>query len=617
MDGPYAATNTEGWLPGLAACPSRARGPLAPQGAKPGPQRAAGWWVSSSEAQTLDELGQPAGYSHKLMRGKNAIKSGTGPDSKRTFLLQAAFLNTRGATPASNPSKIKGTANTTGLVNLSHPNSSAEIGTKTKQTKHKCTMINAIEQTTPSTPTNTTNTTMPHITKAPKATTTKAPASEATTTDVNYQPDDWVTKPQIMAKFGIPNGDRQLVHHAIIRAKLQPASNSKGPKDVRFRFADAVALFERGAFTRKTAFVAKSNGKAKADVNDGTASDVAAVGVPIDDTGEASDTATVSAEGTVVAGTDDDAVGCGDNTDAAAGNADDAVTDSDNGMKTDASPGSDLELNEPVTVEEHPTEHSSAHKFSAGGDGTDATTPEETADDVDGGLMVVVTDPEVAENLSADETLDPDVANEIAGIEAMLANLTTLTDADLIASVHGYARGAEGLAFLAVKTATCAHIQRWACGTILNRVKARCGHGNFTPWLTEHIFPLGISRSTCERAMQFARKYPDVPSLVAACSRLKEPHVACGIIGELPPAPAASDKPNAGEPNNQRATARLKHALLASVASLQSNIRRFSASGESLIAEEVDQIALAMIELTTFHDQLLDAGAEIQTQTAA
>ena len=480
-------------------------------------------------------------------------------------------------------------------------------------------MINAIEQTTPSTPTNTTNTTMPQSTKAPKATTTKTMAAEASITDTDYQPDDWVTKPQIMAKFGIPNGDRQVVHHAIIRAKLQPASNSKGPKDVRFRFADALNLFERGEFTRESVFVARGKRKNKPELNAGTETDDVAAGIPIDDntdaavhaadTAEARDSTTESAEGTVTAGTDDAPSGGIGNADAAAGDADDVADNSYNVVETDAGPGSDLEPNQPVTVEEHPNEDPCIQEPTGGGDGANAMAPEETTERVGGTLVMFETD--AAETLSANLAIDPEVASEIARVEQMLANLPSLTNADLITSLNEYARSAQGLAHLAVKNGNSAVIHAWACGTLLNSAKARCGHGNFIRWLEEHVLPRGGSKATCERYMGIAKKYPDVRMVAGSHGSLNDLYLACGILKKKTPA-ARSAAPGAESEANEdshAAAAALRH-----LAGAQREFRRLANSGKCVSREILDQASLSHREVGNLLAKLCD---DTNIQTAA
>ena len=125
------APGADGWLRGLDGCQSRGNDPHAPQGASAGSQHTEAWWVRSSVTQRRDALGQPAGFRHSLMFGGKVIQSGSGPDTHRTFALQADFLNERGAKPVSKTSNFKGTATVAGLPDLSPPNSSPEIETKT------------------------------------------------------------------------------------------------------------------------------------------------------------------------------------------------------------------------------------------------------------------------------------------------------------------------------------------------------------------------------------------------------------------------------------------------------------------------------------------------------
>jgi hypothetical protein len=52
-----------------------------------------GWWVKRSAKQVTDAAGQPVGFRHQLMHGRQVARTGVGADCARTFRRQAEFLN--------------------------------------------------------------------------------------------------------------------------------------------------------------------------------------------------------------------------------------------------------------------------------------------------------------------------------------------------------------------------------------------------------------------------------------------------------------------------------------------------------------------------------------------
>jgi hypothetical protein len=86
-----AVTSLEGYLPGLA----QPEGEIEAPGHPPAPGPFSGWWVRRSAKQITDAAGQPVGFRHQLMHGREVVKSGVGADYARTFREQASFLNGR------------------------------------------------------------------------------------------------------------------------------------------------------------------------------------------------------------------------------------------------------------------------------------------------------------------------------------------------------------------------------------------------------------------------------------------------------------------------------------------------------------------------------------------
>ncbi len=68
----------------------------------------AGWWVKSSPVQLLNALGQPIGFKHSLMRGRDVVKTGIGADAYRTFLAQAIHANNSPAPASSDACDLHG-----------------------------------------------------------------------------------------------------------------------------------------------------------------------------------------------------------------------------------------------------------------------------------------------------------------------------------------------------------------------------------------------------------------------------------------------------------------------------------------------------------------------------
>lgn len=84
-----AVITLEGYLPGFAPPEVGIETPGHPPDTRP----RSGWWVKRSAKQVLNAAGQPVGFRHQLMHGREVVKSGVGADSGRTFRQQADFLN--------------------------------------------------------------------------------------------------------------------------------------------------------------------------------------------------------------------------------------------------------------------------------------------------------------------------------------------------------------------------------------------------------------------------------------------------------------------------------------------------------------------------------------------
>jgi hypothetical protein len=228
------------------------------------------------------------------------------------------------------------------------------------------------------------------------------------------------------------------------------------------------------------------------------------------------------------------------------------------------------------------------------------------------GMMVVVADPEVAEPLSADENIDPAVAGEIGGAEARLAGIGTLTEADLIGGIKRFLGRTDDLYLMTVTAGKRTMVNAWASGMLMNQAKKTVGHGKFGQWLEENILTAGLSLKSCQRYMKLAKAYPNVRSLVATRSALKDAYATCGITHDCQT--VASEAPGAAnaKPTDDHSRGQM---LLRQLSALQSDLRSFITSGERLAEDDLNQFDLAMGELNRFHSQLHDADA--QTRTAA
>jgi hypothetical protein len=82
-------TSLEGYLPGLDPTEVGSETP----GHTPETTPSSGWWVKRSAKQVTDAAGQPVGFRHQLMHGRQVARTGVGADCARTFRRQAEFLN--------------------------------------------------------------------------------------------------------------------------------------------------------------------------------------------------------------------------------------------------------------------------------------------------------------------------------------------------------------------------------------------------------------------------------------------------------------------------------------------------------------------------------------------
>jgi hypothetical protein len=227
---------------------------------------------------------------------------------------------------------------------------------------------------------------------------------------------------------------------------------------------------------------------------------------------------------------------------------------------------------------------------------------------------LMLMEPEASEVEPYVENVASEVPSEIAEVEAMLAGVADLTEAELITSIKDFAERAESLAVQTLNMAKRTMICGWATGVLLVKVKKACKHGKFGQWEQEHLPSLGLDTRTAQRYMQLANRCPDVRSLVDNYSGLMEAYIACNIIQERPAAddgedPNAANQAPAGEGSSHA------EALLSGLTSVQQHLRLFTSSSERLDAVQINQAKLVMKELNRFFSKLV-ATSDTNTQTA-
>lgn len=194
--------------------------------------------------------------------------------------------------------------------------------------------------------------------------------------------------------------------------------------------------------------------------------------------------------------------------------------------------------------------------------------------------------------------------SELKDVEQLVFGLSNFTENEIINTLILYSNRAKMCANEALAVGARALAFAWACGTILNKIKTGCGHGNFSSWLKGHLEPLGLSSRTCQRYMKLARAWPHLCDLVESRPGLKKAYEACGIIQESDSSPV--DVEESGGENTAQASEnpRPKKSLIACVLNLQERLSHSASMGEILTPEDLDKIGGIIDELTCFYKQL-------------
>jgi hypothetical protein len=209
-----------------------------------------------------------------------------------------------------------------------------------------------------------------------------------------------------------------------------------------------------------------------------------------------------------------------------------------------------------------------------------------------------------------EDVSDRYVPIEVRDVECLLAKLSAFTSQDLVNGIKSYAGRAEVLANESLAVGSRALICAWACGIMLNKAKANCGHGKFATWIQKHLKPMGISERTCQRYMSLARKCPDLHLLVDSNLGLKQAYKTFGIVGQALASPSEEgERGGNGDAERTQGHSPRAHALLSAASTLQMRLSSFSSSGESLSAADIVQVGVVIGELTTLHKQLSVIGA--------
>ncbi len=205
------------------------------------------------------------------------------------------------------------------------------------------------------------------------------------------------------------------------------------------------------------------------------------------------------------------------------------------------------------------------------------------------------------------DSVPDDVAQEIDNARDALAGLSEMSDDDRLAGIKSYGVRARDIAGQAVNTGSRALVCAWACGTMLNVVKSRTGHGAFGRWLDEHLAPIGICTRTAQRYMKLANRGGDVRALLESASSLRQGYVACGIL----PEPVRqtgdvkeTDNDTNPDTNPDKNPSPQTRALLKGLSKQQSVMRQLIQSNESLSESEFTQLELCMGQLNQFFNQL-------------
>ena len=186
-------------------------------------------------------------------------------------------------------------------------------------------------------------------------------------------------------------------------------------------------------------------------------------------------------------------------------------------------------------------------------------------------------------------------AADIDAVEQMLGRLDAMAEDELVSCIHDCAFRAADMAKAAMKAASSALAHAWACGTMLNAAKARCGHGRFGAWLDKHLRPTDICARTCQRYMKLARQHADLRSLLETPVSLRQACVACATAPGSEPVAVPRKAKLVRGPDLKHDSEELlpSQAVMASVNALVANISRFAASGHVLGGDDLGLLQLA------------------------
>jgi hypothetical protein len=265
-----------------------------------------------------------------------------------------------------------------------------------------------------------------------------------------------------------------------------------------------------------------------------------------------------------------------------------------------------------VTQSPSPAKDESVRELDMAVGNTGAPAPPELVDG-DSCLMLRETVTIDAEVVSPDEVLAVEMTDEVAQVEKLLADFSSLTDTQIVVNIAKYSARAFRLARQAEAMALRAIMYARASGALLNEAKKRCKHGEFKSWMKKHMKPKNVSERTCQRHMQLAKKIPDFRSLTeGGYSGLRDAYITLGIIpaAKVPLVQVAEKDEHDVAPD---ATLRQATSLLKAVSALQKCLRHFIATNERLNPQDTALIELGMTEISTLHQQLRECpGSETE-----
>ena len=213
------------------------------------------------------------------------------------------------------------------------------------------------------------------------------------------------------------------------------------------------------------------------------------------------------------------------------------------------------------------------------------------------------------------ELLQEGFAPDLKEVETLLIELPNLSTEDLINKIRSFAGRAEKSAMDAVKSGSRALIYAWACGTMLNKTKSDCKHGEFSQWIEEHLQHVGISTRTCQRYMKIARKWPDLSSFTKEQNGLKAAYVACGILQNPQDACGEFAESSNVDSVQNGDHSKLTRALLSGASTLQMRLRQFNSAGVILSPEDSNKLGEVVTQLASLYQIHQPATGESQSQS--